>query len=173
MRRPPRTGGPCCRLCHALLGEVDLTPWQDGTETISTQKSEPGALDEVDEMILASFKAKVLPRLVPGARTEGIILRRVLRWSAGKSGKSLRGQECETEFDTKFPSHWSWASRCVGATDSCGGHGVPQRHGDFYVSRTRQVRAAVCDKGARSRHADAKQVVDAEGTRGAVLRVPG
>ena len=69
-----------------------------------------------------------------------------------KSGKS----------DTKFPSHWSWAARCVGAIDSCGCHGVPQKHGDCFVSRTRQVRCAVCDKGARSRHADAKQVVDAE-----------
>ena len=45
-------------------------------------EDEPGALDEVDEMILASFKAKVLPRLGPGASTEGTILRRVLRWSA-------------------------------------------------------------------------------------------
>ena len=36
---------------------------------------------EVDEMILASFKAKVLPRLGPGASTEGTILRRILRWS--------------------------------------------------------------------------------------------
>ena len=62
MRCTPRTGGPCCRLCHALLAAVDLTPWQDGTETICTQKVSP-ALDEVDEMILASFKAKVLPRL--------------------------------------------------------------------------------------------------------------
>ena len=32
-------------------------------------------------MILASFKAKVLPRLGPGASTEGTILRRILRWS--------------------------------------------------------------------------------------------
>ena len=32
-------------------------------------------------MILASFKAKVLPRLGPGASTEGSILRRILRWS--------------------------------------------------------------------------------------------
>ena len=30
------------------------------------------------------------------------------------------------------------------------------------LSRTRQVRSAVCDKGARPRHADAKHVVDAE-----------
>ena len=53
---------------------VDSTPWQDGTA---------GALDEVDEMILASFKAKVLPRLGPGASTEGTILKRILRWSDG------------------------------------------------------------------------------------------
>ena len=31
-------------------------------------------------MILALFKAKVLPRLGPGASTEGTILRRILRW---------------------------------------------------------------------------------------------
>ena len=42
----------------------------------------PGALDKVDEMILASFKANVLPRLGPGASTEGAILRRILRWSS-------------------------------------------------------------------------------------------
>ena len=34
-------GGPCCRLYHALLTAVDSTPWQDGTETISTQKVSP------------------------------------------------------------------------------------------------------------------------------------
>ena len=32
-------------------------------------------------MILASFKAKVLPRLGPAASTEGTILKRILRWS--------------------------------------------------------------------------------------------
>ena len=42
---------------------------------------EPGALDEVDETILASFKAKVHPRLDPGASTEGTILRRIFRRS--------------------------------------------------------------------------------------------
>ena len=44
-------------------------------------EGEPGALDKVDEMILASFKAKVLPRLGLGASAEGTILRRILRWS--------------------------------------------------------------------------------------------
>ena len=41
--------------------------------TTSTQKVSP-ALDEVDEMILASFKKKKLPRLGEGASTEDTIL---------------------------------------------------------------------------------------------------
>ena len=59
-----------------------------------------------------------------------------------------------------------------------------QRYGDCLVSRTGQVRCAVCDERARSRHADTEQVVNAEaqrvcpvtsrcGRRGTVLRVPG
>ena len=54
---------------------------------------EPGALHEVDEMILASCKAKLLPRLGPGASTEGAVLRRILRWSPVRALqlKSIRG----------------------------------------------------------------------------------
>ena len=65
--------------CLAYCGRLDsLAGWHgDDFDT----EGEPGALDEVDEMILASFKAKVLPRLGPGASTEGTILRRILRWS--------------------------------------------------------------------------------------------
>ena len=44
-------------------------------------EGEGGALYEPDEIILASFKTRVLPRLGQGASTEGIILRRILRWS--------------------------------------------------------------------------------------------
>ena len=44
-------------------------------------EGEPEALDEVDTMILGTFKAKVLPRLGPGANTEGTILRRNLQWT--------------------------------------------------------------------------------------------
>ena len=35
---------------------------------------------------------------------------------------------------------------------------VFRRHGDCFVSRIRQVPSAVCDEGARSRHADAKKL---------------
>ena len=58
--------------CLAYCGRLDsLTGWH-GDDFY--KEGEPGALDEVDEMILASFKAKVLPRLGPGASTEGTIL---------------------------------------------------------------------------------------------------
>ena len=43
--------------------------------------------------------------------------------------------------------------------------------GHCLVPRTGQVRSAICDEGARSRHADAKQVVDARGSDGA-LSIP-
>ena len=72
---------PCLAYCGRL---GSLTGWH-GDDFYT--EGEPGALDEVDEMILASFKAKVLPRLGPGASTEGTILRRIL------------------ESDTQFPSH--------------------------------------------------------------------
>ena len=87
----PRTGWTLLQTvrCLAYCGSLD-----------SLAEGEPGALDEVDEMILASFKAKVPPRLGPGASTEGTILKRILRWSeegvhhgsgckaCGKPGKS-------------------------------------------------------------------------------------
>ena len=67
------------RQCHALLTAVDSLAGWHGDDFFT--EGESGTLDEVDEMILASFKAKVLPRLGPGASTEGTILRRILRWS--------------------------------------------------------------------------------------------
>ena len=65
--------------CLAYCGGLDsLAGWHgDDFHT----EGELGALDEIDEMILVSFKAKVLPRLGPGASAEGTILRRILRWS--------------------------------------------------------------------------------------------
>ena len=57
--------------CLAYCGRLDsLTGWH-GDDFYT--EVEPGALDEVDEMILASFKAKVLPQLGPRASTEGTI----------------------------------------------------------------------------------------------------
>ena len=66
--------------CLAYCGRLDSLAGWHGDDLYT--ESEPGALDEVDEMILASFKAKVLPRLGSGASIEGTILRRILRWSA-------------------------------------------------------------------------------------------
>ena len=65
--------------CFAYCGRLDSLAGWHGDDFYA--EGEPGALDEVDEMILASFKAKVLPRLGLGASTEGTILRRILRWS--------------------------------------------------------------------------------------------
>ena len=65
--------------CLAYCGRLDSLAGWHGDDFCT--EGEPGALDEVDEMILASFKAKVLPRLEPGASTEGTILSRFLRWS--------------------------------------------------------------------------------------------
>ena len=65
--------------CLAYCGRLDSLAGWHGDDFYT--EGEPGALDEVDEMILASFKAKVLPRLELGASTEGTILRRILRWS--------------------------------------------------------------------------------------------
>ena len=65
--------------CLAKSGRLDSSAGWQGDDFHT--EGEPSALDEVDEMILASFKAKVLPRLGPGASTEGTILRRILRWS--------------------------------------------------------------------------------------------
>ena len=174
-----------------MHGSREATPWQDGTETISTQKVSPA-----HEMILASFKAKVLPRLGPGASTEGTILRRILRWSTegvhmAPDAKHVENLASLLEVKGAKPSPTT-SPRATGRGQrdvlellaAAEATGVPQRHGDCPVSRTRQVRSAVCDEGARSRHADAKQVVDAEGQtvcqvsprcgrRGTVLRVLG
>ena len=81
MRCTTRTSGPCCRQCQALRTAAGLTPLAGWHGDDFHTEGEPGALDEVDEMILASFKAKLLPRLGLGASTEGTILRRILRWS--------------------------------------------------------------------------------------------
>ena len=64
VRCTPRTSGPCCRQCYALLTAVTLDSLAGWHGDDFYTESEPGELDEVDEMILASFKAKVLPRLV-------------------------------------------------------------------------------------------------------------
>ena len=178
--------------CLAYCGILDSLAGWHGEEFYT--EGEPGALDEVDEMILASFKAKVLPRLGPGASTEGTILRRILRWSEegvhmAPDGKHVENLASLLEVKGAKPSptpssRATGREQRAGAIDSCGGHGVPQRCGNCFVSRTRQVRPAVCDKGTRSRHTDAKQVVDAEtqtvcqvssrcGRRGSILRVPG
>ena len=61
--------------CLAYSGRLDSLAGWYGDDFYT--EGEPGALDEVDEMFLASFKAKVLP----GASTEGTILRRILLWS--------------------------------------------------------------------------------------------
>ena len=52
----------------------------DSVTTFYTE-GELETVDEVDVMILGTFKAKVLPRLGQGANAEGTILRRVLKWS--------------------------------------------------------------------------------------------
>ena len=46
--------------CLAYCGRLDSLAGWHGDDFYT--EGEPGALDEVDEMILASFKAKVLPR---------------------------------------------------------------------------------------------------------------
>ena len=74
---------PCLAFCGRL---GSLAGWH-GDDFYT--EGEPGALDEVDEMILASFKAK---ELSPGASTEETILRRILRWS--EEGVS-HGSGCE------------------------------------------------------------------------------
>ena len=151
--------------CLACCGRLDsLAGWHG--DDFNTE-GEPGALDVVDEMILASFKAKVLPRLGPGANTEATILRRILRWSeeGGHMAPDAKHVEdlaslLEVKGAKPSPAPSSPATgrgqrRCVGTVDSCRGHGVPQRNGNRFVSPSRQVRSAVCDKGTRSRHADA------------------
>ena len=131
--------------CLAYCGRLDSLAGWHGDDFFYTE-GEPGEIDEVDEMILASFKAKVLPRLGPGASTEGTILRRILHWSpegvhvapdakhVGNLASLLEVKGAKPS-QTKFQSHWSWAARFVGAADSCRGHAVPH----CLVSRTGQV----------------------------------
>ena len=80
--------------CLACCGRHDSLAGWNGDDFYT--EGEPGALDEAVEMILASFKAKVLPRLGPGASTEGTFLGRILRWSP--EGVYMATQR-ETHFD--------------------------------------------------------------------------
>ena len=65
--------------CLAYSSKLDILSGWHGDDFYT--EGEPEALDEVDTMILGTFKAKVLPRLGPGANTEGTILRRNLKWT--------------------------------------------------------------------------------------------
>ena len=119
------------------------------------------ALVEVDEMILASFKAKVLPRLGLGASTEGTILRRILRWSPegvhmapdAKHVENLAGLlEVKGAKPSPTPS-----SRATGRGQrdvlelltAAEATTFPQKYRDCLVSWTGQVRPAVRDEGAQ------------------------
>ena len=66
--------------CLACSSKLDALSGWHGDDFYT--EGEPEALDEVDAMILGTFKAKVLPRLGAGANTEGTILRRTLKWTA-------------------------------------------------------------------------------------------
>ena len=65
--------------CLAYSSKLDILSGWHGDDFYTD--GEPEALDEVDTFILGTFKAKVLPRLGPGANTEGTILRRNLKWT--------------------------------------------------------------------------------------------
>ena len=65
--------------CLAYSSRLDALSGWHGDDFHS--EGEPETLDEVDAMILGTLKAKVLPRLGPGASAEGTILRRILKWS--------------------------------------------------------------------------------------------
>ena len=65
--------------CLAHRGRLDSLEGWHGDDFYT--EGDPGALGEFDEMILASSKAKVPPRLGLGAGAEGTILRRILWWS--------------------------------------------------------------------------------------------
>ena len=58
--------------CLAHCGRLDSLAGWHGDDFCT--EGEPGALDEVDEMVLASFKAKVLARLGPGTSTESTVM---------------------------------------------------------------------------------------------------
>ena len=66
--------------CLACSSKLDALSGWHGDDFYT--EGEPEALDDVDAMILGTFKAKVLPRLGAGANTEGTILRRTLKWTA-------------------------------------------------------------------------------------------
>ena len=65
--------------CLAYSSRLDALSGWHGDDFYT--EGEPETLDEVDAMILGIFKAKVLPRLGPGASAEGKILRRILKCS--------------------------------------------------------------------------------------------
>ena len=65
--------------CLAYSSKLDTLSGWHGDDFYT--EGEPEALDEMNEMILRTFKAKVLPRLGPGANMESTILRRTLKWS--------------------------------------------------------------------------------------------
>ena len=121
---------------------------------------------------MAPFKAKVLPRACPRACTEETILR--LRWSEdgvhmAPDAKHVENVASLLGVKGAKPSPTpSFRATSRGQRDvltlmiSCGSFGVPQRYEDCFVSRTGQVRSAVCDERARPRHAEGKQVVHAE-----------
>ena len=108
----------------------------------------------------------------------------ILKWSTGRrspdawceacgeSGKAAQGEGHKVKPNILFTCHWSRSAGRVGAIDSFGSDRVLARH--------RNLQFATKE---RSRHADAKQVVDAEaqtvcqvsaryGRRGTILRIP-
>ena len=124
--------------CLAYSSRLDALSGWHGDDFYTD--GEPETLDEVDAMILGTLKAKVLPRLGPGASAEGTILRRILKWSTerrspdarceacGESGKSPRGQGCKVKPNTLFTCHWSRSAGRVGAIDSFGSDSAPARN---------------------------------------------
>ena len=158
--------------CLAYSSKLDTLSGWHGDDFYT--EGEPETLDEIDEMILRTFKAKVLPRLGPGANVESTILRRTLKWSTegihltpdAKHVQNLAGSSsrsrCEAESDTLFPSHWSRSARCVGAVGCCGSTVFRRGTGIALYLGPDRFRLAVCDKGACTRHADAEQAFDDE-----------
>ena len=154
MRCTPRTCGPCYRQCHAFLTAVRLTPWQDGMVTTSTQKVSRAHWMRSTTWLQTRSMWKI--------------------WQVSLRSRVRNRVRHQVPEPLVVGSAMCW---------SCRGHGVPRRYGELRGMRAGQVRSAVCDERAGPRHADAKQVVDAEaqtvcpvfprcGRRGTVLRVP-
>ena len=150
--------------------------------TTSTRGGEPETLDEVDVMILGTFKAEVLPRLGPSANAEGTILRRIFKWSTegvyltpdAEHVENLAGLlevKRKAEPGTLFQCHWSRAAERVGATDSCRGTGIalylgPDRY-DLQFA-TKELEQAFDDEAQAS-----GPVLGWHGRRGSFLRLSG